>query len=918
MSADLKEKIKHVLPVLTTMLIGCVVLAIKQMFPFGNNTIDYYDMAQQIAAFYYHVFDMLHGEKAFFFDWYTALGVNMAMSTSGCSNLSLFNLFFLFIPRDMLLSSLSLFNLLKMMCMTFTMYLYLHKTYRAPYFFEAVFSVGYGFCGFVLVLYITNQWMDIAILFPLIILFLQSLYREGKVTGYIVTLSLALINSYYISFMILIFIFLMTGLWILAELLFEKKEDRKQYSIVRLGCSTAAAIGISLFILIPQLLQTLASARFENENNGGIIGQYLSILKQVNGAYTTRWWSLLGLSFAAAVVLYGLFRYRKNKKRVFLVCGSILMMILELFLENVNLMWHFGSYIQYPIRNGFMIYFVVVANAAFFAGQLFWEKANYKRMTFRIIAGILFTVLLTATLVHIYQMNPGLPVRTVFHITSAIMAVMFIIYLFLLVWKGGKLRHYSICLITIELIFYAFILIGKPSFVTGYSEEPEQEGEYVRICNQLSEQLQLTPDFLNRIKNPDESLNANYGLVLRRATLSNWTHLISPQRKQGAGAWGYSYQFTRLLDAGGTAFSDALLGITDTISCVEQDSVLYEYTDTAEVVIDHLTGEQKVYNLYSNKYTLPWGLVMSGLPEHDMEKADMVSLQNAFYQELSNHSEKQEIAAWIKNGDEFDRTYIKQLDESDAESVHTEKMKVKITGEKLLYFSGCGGDREEMNTIIRVNGSAVIVPSIKETDNVLYPAHFNNNAVYLGAFSDEEVNIEIEMDLTDAEPYKTQLSILDLNMLASLCDAYRETQTSVRASNDSLSLTVNADYSGEYLLLPLAYDAGWSAKVNGKNSQIKEYAGLFTVILLEKGNNEIQMKYVPKGMKAGAIVSVLTILITVVILIRNRKRFENQYTSQLLLRTEAMLKPVYMVVWSVTMALIYVIPIVAGVIVIIL
>ncbi|HOO27819.1 MAG TPA: YfhO family protein, partial [Lachnospiraceae bacterium] len=207
MSVGMKEKIKYILPVLLTMVLGSIVLAVKKMFPFGNDTIDYYDMAQQIAAFYYHVYDMLHGEKAFFFDWYTALGVNMAMSTSGCSNLSPFNLFFLFVPRDMLLESLSIFNLLKMMCMTFTMYLFLHKTYRAPYFFKALLSTGYGFCGFVLVLYITNQWMDIAVLFPLILLSLGKLLREGTMRWYVVTMSLALINSYYLAFMILIFIF---------------------------------------------------------------------------------------------------------------------------------------------------------------------------------------------------------------------------------------------------------------------------------------------------------------------------------------------------------------------------------------------------------------------------------------------------------------------------------------------------------------------------------------------------------------------------------------------------------------------------------------------------------------------------------------------------------------------------------------
>ena len=63
-----------------TLLIYSIILAVKGIYPFGSATIDYYDMAQQIAAFYYHVFDSMHGTKGFFYDWYSALGTNMAMS----------------------------------------------------------------------------------------------------------------------------------------------------------------------------------------------------------------------------------------------------------------------------------------------------------------------------------------------------------------------------------------------------------------------------------------------------------------------------------------------------------------------------------------------------------------------------------------------------------------------------------------------------------------------------------------------------------------------------------------------------------------------------------------------------------------------------------------------------------------------
>ncbi|HKM20917.1 MAG TPA: YfhO family protein, partial [Lachnospiraceae bacterium] len=108
---------QYSLPAILTFLVVSIVLGIKQIFPFGSNTIDYYDMGQQIAAFYYHVYDALHGEKSLFFDWYSALGTNMTMNTSGCSSISLFNLLLFLFPRDMILQALSVFTMIKMACM---------------------------------------------------------------------------------------------------------------------------------------------------------------------------------------------------------------------------------------------------------------------------------------------------------------------------------------------------------------------------------------------------------------------------------------------------------------------------------------------------------------------------------------------------------------------------------------------------------------------------------------------------------------------------------------------------------------------------------------------------------------------------------------------------------------------------------
>ena len=897
----LLKKCKIVLPVVITAVLLCIIYAIKHIYPFGKFTVDYYDMAQQIAAFYYHIYDFLHGEKALFLDPYTALSVNMSMSTSGCSHLSIFNLFFLFVKRNMLLESFSYFLMLKMMLMSASMYIYLHKSRKLPYLFEIIFSVGYAFCGFVFVLYVTIQWMDIAVLFPIIMLYLHKVLKNGKSIGYIVTLTLSIIASYYISFMILIFIVLIVGLEMSADRLFEKDETkRKNLHLTGLFVETVVSICLSLFILLPQLKQTLMSARFNNESSGGLIGMYREILSSVNPAYTTRWFTLLGLSFAFAVIYAGLIKNYKNKKIVYLSVGTIIIMLTELFVESVNLIWHFGSYVQYPIRNGFIIYFTVVLIAAYFIEN---EEIRFSGFSHIVIS---VAICIAALLLGIrkYGALSNIPVRDTFHILAFVMAACFVLYFITWVFDKGKMTGMIPVFMAAEIIFYGFVFIGQPTFITGYSEEPEQEGEYIRICNQLSEAFHIRPDedteyLIKRIKNPDESLNANYGLVLRRPALSNWTHLLNPKLADSASKLGYTVQFTRLLDSGGTVFSDALLGVKNIITCVPQNSELYTLRASKEIVVDSISGKKMYYYYYECKYNLPFGIVSDPMYA-DFENDDIVGIYNDIYEAIT--SDKRNIAEWIYNRGEII---------ADSSSIRKVSITPKVKGKRALYYLADQVDTDDYNTTIIVNDKIVKIPSIKEIDNELYPAHFNNNAVLLGVFINESVKIDVQFSGRDKDgnivesKFDPKIMSVSLDRLAELRKSYEDVVT--RSANKKLyEFKLNSD-DGKYLTLPLAYDKGYHIYNNGTEADILSIGDIFISIPLKEGVNDITVKYFPDGMKVGICVSLVTLVICIVYFIIDRKK-NIRYIEI------PQINNIYFVGWCAVIIFMYVIPVVYGVI----
>ena len=1082
----MKEFAGYLIPSCVTLVIYCIILSVKGIYPFGSNTIDYYDMAQQIAAFYYHVYDMLHGTKAYFYDWYSALGTNMAMSTSGCSNLSPFNLFFLLINRSSLLKSLSVFNGLKLMCMSFSMYFYLNKTHeKTPFFFKLTASVGYSFCGFVLVLYITNQWVDIAAMFPLIMYFYDRLIETGRIRGYVITLTITLIASYYLGFMILIFIFLYTGLK-LAEKLYEsmpgrngragrgglgsvftgdyrteetkeeKSEDGaeqshetgsagdasamdtgerresanisedgtgigKEMHLTRLGIGTFMSLALSAWILIPQIAQMLNSARFKNGNEGeasGLFGRYFEIISHVRGDYTTRWWSLLGISFAVAIILTGMVKFRKDRRAIFTTISLIAMMVLELFFESINLIWHFGSYVQYPIRNGFIIYFVFAYLSCYYAGRLYGEEESSGKSYISFI----ITVIGFLAFIGFYRNHTGMPLRRVFHITSGMMAAGLVYYMVILnrEWllnmfsKAGKLKlrrkqgrtedteepvretgskygnkhiksdlkdyRWAAGVFVLELLCYGFLLFGKPDFITGYSEEPEQNGQYIYLCEQLKDKFGLENEFLYRVKNPDESLNANYGFVLMQPALSNWTHMIAPGEQAGAAAWGYSIQFTRLLDAGGTVFSDALIGVRRIISRVPMDEKLYTEINRAEISVDPGTNETVTYYLYEPVYKLPFGEVIRNEAVSDgdedpgkksskklyaaaddqavgqaVNEQDTVKLHNMIYHSIVRASEDAEAynkeygieetgydtgtasSDPYKTAGESDMAVWYLRDNkpaADGTEAHVDisasdkivSSKIRVSGEAALYVSGSGGDLEYANCTIEAgNGDdmhMIAVPTIGDYANIYYPAHFNNNSVYIGCYKDETVEVRVTMDGDKGEYFDVDIMGVSVDAMKTLCAGDR-TADDAGVKADGSGLTLNRPVSQasqetqnyvNRLLLPVTFDKGFGISVNGKKVKGSSYAGLFTVIPLEEGDNTISMRFVPPGMTAGMVITLITaaLILACAIIMHTNKESLRELVTEPESRIEPVLVKLYACVFAAVILFMYIVPVVYG------
>ena len=841
---SLFQRVKlYAIPGLITCAVIVFIYVFKGIWPFGANRIDYFDNMQQVAPLYAHLWDWMHGKASLWFDWYTGFGTNVSMSISAFSMLSPFNLLLYLFPRTLILESISILTLVKMIFMAVAMYAYINKKYNnLSYNMKVAFSLMYTFCGYT-VLYGScfTPWMDIVALFPLLMLAYENMMQTGKKLFYIIMVAIIFIINYYLGAMSLVYIFLISGAYVL---LMSKKEKIKEHAW-NLGIGTVAGLGLSCFVLVPVMMQLSGSQR--GGSGQGIVSQYIGWIKSAiisdgQMAAFQRWMMLYGMAFAAAVIIMGLKKFKEEKNTIRYMISLLLISLLPIVVEGINLMWHFGSYNGYTLRNGYIVAFTLITVAAYFAQRMFEEVTADKK---QLVKQLVIFVVAAAVYAVIYNIIPSNDIiLAAFILFIAIFIAAFIFYNKKLKKDGiGFDFNTIIAIVAIEVFIGAYSLIGPPKF---YEYEPYQYGDYVQAANEVKDSLDIEESVTDRIVNSDISLNANYPLILRRSAMSSFTAALQSDTQSYSKKFGYSKYFLWLLDSGGTVFTNSLFHVTQAVNVNELDSQMYTAVRS--------DGD---YTLYDANYKLPFAMsVNKNITRQDFS-GNWEDLHNIFYKALTNDTQD------IVNG----MSYTKK------ESSVIREYNVRADGKQAVYINIV--DVNNRNTDanaswlissmhIYVNGEAVLVPTLGDVKNTAYFTDYNNNLVYLGTFENENFTIRVEYD----DPWYLKVSEvsfagLDMDKMQSLVDKHADDYCETSYTSDSLTVKLNGSGVNNMALIPVVYSDNWNVKVNGKKVKAKSVCGLFTGVDIHAGENVIEMTFEPKGKKAGMLISLATLIMMI-------------------------------------------------------
>ena len=247
------------------------ILILRRITPFGDNTFFYDDMKRQYVDFYSYYRQIFRSDNNFIYSFSAGLGANM-VGFSAYYLTSPLLLPFIFIPRQALPEAVTALIAVKVSFCGLTSFWYLRsieggqlrtgesrgagaepvRSDRMNIAAALVLSASYALCEFNALNVSNIMWLDVLILFPVMMILTRRMLRDARRSWiwYCLALSLSLFCNYYITYM--------TLLYLAMYILLYAGSVRK---IVRAAAATFLAAGMSAWLMVPTAMTLLRSGK---------------------------------------------------------------------------------------------------------------------------------------------------------------------------------------------------------------------------------------------------------------------------------------------------------------------------------------------------------------------------------------------------------------------------------------------------------------------------------------------------------------------------------------------------------------------------------------------------------------------------------------------------------------------------------
>lgn len=832
---------------LVLLLIG---YAVYGLYPFGNRSVVWCDMEQQAVPLLMQLREMADR------------GESIAYSALNAGGMRFFGVFFFFLsnPFSLLifvtdLRADLLVNLMvaaKLVLASGTAAIWLRR--RTPALRSAhcvLLAVMYGCSGYGLFYYQNLMWLDVMVILPVLLVSLDILIRQGDARLYFLTLCIIMTLCFYIGYMIAVYVLLETA----VSVRFLVPAERRGTTAGRFWLASGFAALVTAPVWVPSFVQVMDSAR-----SGGLIA---SLMDSYLVNHLSDKLALLGCTAICIAVLPQLWRREKHptpegsRARVIL-----LLLTVALLIDPVNAMWHTGSYQAFPFRWA-MIPILLLLTAA--AGQLtqFGRPESERRNDRRICALTGLMILLCAAAAALLMRYGGRHIlsyistlwvseKSFFLLLTAILPAVAGYWLCLSAYRCGRLRTRT-CTVFLAALFLCEFTLNFHCYLGKTGDEDKLFTQTVSAAHRIDDE-----EFY-RVRPTKKYAHANMIGALGYPTLAHYTSLTREDFMRGIKRMGYSSYWMEVTGTGGTVLTDALWCNRYLLGQKP------DFPDWTEPV-----WSDRVLSVARSRMTMPGAVAVDAAPDEIAALPDgprasvqaelgrrMLGLGADF---VTEYPATKQTGAVLQTG--ADGQTDCRLEQADSPGEI--RFALFAAGRQALYFdlySQTGtqiANPRNQSVTVQVNGRIAAAA---------YPQNSSNGLVFLGTAENEYVSVSVTVS-HDFSCESFGVFGLHLEPLEAAMSAVNGAELSYHGGAYSARICTDAPKT---VVLSAAYDEGFTATVNGKDTAVYRVNDCQTAVCVPAGESEIVLRSHVCGLKTGILLSLTGLLAALLLFVCRRR-----------------------------------------------
>lgn len=820
------------------------------VYPGSDISIMASDSFSQFSNFHASFHNVLMGKQNIFYTWNASLGLNYLALVSYYLG-GIFTPLVALVPNQWMPDTLYFLTLLKFGCSGLSFWFFSRHTYKVQPIFHVGMATIYALMAFTVVHSELIMWLDTFVWLPLILLGIHRVMDNQKPRLLFISYFILFVSNFYFGFMVGIF----SLLYYLARLLSDWRKYKN--SLPHYFLTSLLAGAASMIIILPTLLDLRANGETLTEITKWKTPDtswFDLIVKNMVGVYdTTKYGSIPFIYIGLLPLVFCTFYFvsRKIPWKNKLLFGSIFsLLIASFYLEPLNLFWHgFHAPNMFLFRYSFLMSVLVIILAGY-------ALEAFKREDTLILASIIIGWSLLFIAAYSFKGPDDYEYVTVFHLAVTVGLLMgYLILGVLFDYLAGKHRKSKKGRLLLPFIFsalvFAEITANSVQLVQGILEDWNYPSRslYTEPYRDYKDAVETVKkrndDEFYRMENltPVSSNDAfNYGF----SGVSMFSSIRNRNTSTLLNSLGFRSRGTNLniRYSNNTLIMDSLLGIRYN----QTKNHLFKYG----FEIDY---HNDTYTMYHNQFAASLGILTNN------------DLYSVSFPENDNLSSQENLLNQLAgtNAAYFSSVYPEIIETRNTQLIETEgtlriKEEKKEQGQTITWTVNVPAHKQAYLSLFPKNFAELdgayaelTVNGIKQKSQINISGQYYN----LGYFPNDST-ITFTVTFTGTE----SLSFMNPPIILLDIPAYEEAMTRVQKNNvpfqvkgrkAKASVSVDED---SVLFTTIPFDKGWSAKVNGKKVEIKDFKNAFVTLPLEKGVNIIELTFLPQGFLIGLILCI--------------------------------------------------------------